>query len=159
MVDGEWADQRRRAIQAHATAAEAKRESEVAEARELMRQFVGEAEARGIPAEDLTAVPFGGGKGRLRTGLRGWYLRADRSVAVGTDGEFYSLTAPGGLLARLTGVTVTPSRPRLIVGEGGRDGESMPLAELLRRRLGERRDAGERRDLGGHGRHGVGWDG
>lgn len=144
MVDGEWAEQRRRAIQAHSAAAEAKREAEVLAARELMRRFVGEAEARGITAEELTAVPFGGGQGRLRTGLRGWYLRADRSVAIGTDAEFYSLTAPGGLWARLTGVTVTPSRPRLIVGEGGRDGESMPLAELLQRRLGD---------------DGVGWDG
>ncbi|MDP9796761.1 hypothetical protein J2S43_005273 [Catenuloplanes nepalensis] len=137
MVDGEWAEQRERAIRAHASAAEARRDAEVAEARELMRGFVREAGERGIAAEELTAVPFGGGPGRLRTGLRGWYLRADRSVAVGTDAEFYSLTAPGGLWARLTGVTLAPSRPRLIVGEGGRDGESMPLAELLKRRLGD----------------------
>lgn len=150
MVDEEWAEQRRRAIQAHATAAEAKRDAEVAEARALMRRFVAAAGERGIAAVELTAVPFGGGTGRLRTGLRGWYLRADRSVAVGTDAEFYSLTAPGGLWARLAGVTVTPSRPRLIVGEGGRDGESMPLAELLRRRLGE---------PGADGTDDVGWDG
>ncbi|MDR7273655.1 hypothetical protein [Catenuloplanes atrovinosus] len=135
MTEQTWADQRKRAILAHAAAGEARRAAEVARARELLAGFVREAGERGIAPEELTAAPHRGG-GRLRTGLRGWYLRADRSVAVGTDGEFYALSAPGGLRARLTGVTIEPSDPRLIVGEGGRDGESMPLAELLRRRLG-----------------------
>ncbi|WP_033342446.1 hypothetical protein [Catenuloplanes japonicus] len=132
-----WAEQRRRAIEAHAAARQAVRDGEAARARELLAGFVREARERGLEAEALTAVAYGGGGGRLRTGLRGWYLRVDRSVAVGTDGEFYALSAPGGLLARLTGVTVAPSEPRLIVGEGGRDGDSVPLAELLRRRLGD----------------------
>jgi hypothetical protein len=137
MTERTWAEQRRRAIEAHAAARESAREAESARARELLAGFVREAQARGIAAEALTAAPYGGGGGRLRTGLTGWYLRADRTVAVGTDGEFYTLSAPGGLRARLTGVTVPPSAPRMIVGEGGRDGDSMPLAELLRRRLGD----------------------
>jgi hypothetical protein len=49
------------------------------------------------------------------------------------------LTVPASLRARVTGVVVQPQDPRLIVGEGGRDGESMPLAALLRQRL----DAGD----------------
>jgi hypothetical protein len=138
MSEGGWAQQRRRAIEAHAAAREEARGAESARARELLAGFVREAEARGIVAERLTAAAYGGGGGRLRTGLRGWYLRADRSVAVGTDGEFYALTAPGGVWARLAGVTIAPVTPRMIVGEGGRDGDSMPLAELLRRRLGDR---------------------
>ena len=130
-----WAEQRKRAIEAHAAAGEARRATEAARARELLAGFVREVTARGIAPAELTAEPYGGG-GRLRTGLRGWYLRDNRSVAVGTDGEFYTLSAPGGWRARLTGVTIPPSEPRMIVGEGGRDGESMPLAELLQRRLG-----------------------
>ncbi|MFI5842438.1 hypothetical protein ACIA8K_22270 [Catenuloplanes sp. NPDC051500] len=136
MSEGEWAEQRRRAIEAHAAARQEVRDGEAARARELLLGFVREAGSRGIAAEKLTAEAYGGG-GRLRTGLRGWYLRADRSVAVGTDGQFYALSAPGGLWARLAGVTVLPATPRMTVGEGGRDGDSMPLAELLRRRLGD----------------------
>jgi hypothetical protein len=58
---------------------------------------------------------------------------------VGEDGSFYILSVPGGLRARFTGVTVPPSDPPLVVGAGGRDGESIPLPDLLRLRL----DAGD----------------
>ena len=43
---------------------------------------------------------------------------------------------PGGLRERLTGVTLQPSPPPLVVGRGGRDGESGPLQDYLERRLG-----------------------
>jgi hypothetical protein len=54
---------------------------------------------------------------------------------VGTDGEFYVLAVPPSRLARLRGVSLTPSEPRLVIGEGGRDGERITLAELLARVL------------------------
>jgi hypothetical protein len=38
-------------------------------------------------------------------------------------------------LSRLRGVTIAPSEPPLVVGVGGRDGESMPLQQLLDLRL------------------------
>jgi hypothetical protein len=56
-------------------------------------------------------------------------------VAVGSDGEFYVLAVPASLRARLRGAAVEPSEPRLVIGAGGGDGESVPLAELLQRRL------------------------
>jgi hypothetical protein len=42
---------------------------------------------------------------------------------------------PGGLRERISGVKLKPSAPPLIVGKGGRDGESGDLAEFLRWRL------------------------
>ena len=108
------------------------------QARQLVAEFARAAQERGLPTTDLTARAYNG-RTRYRTGLRGWYVRADRSLAVGTDGEWYVLSVPASLRARLTGVTLQPQQPRLIVGEGARDGESMPLQALLQRRL----DAGE----------------
>jgi hypothetical protein len=130
----DWAEQRRRAIAGHAADLERRRAAEVEQARRLIADFTREAGERGLPTEPLTARAYDG-RATYRTGLRGWYLRPDRSVAVGVDGEFYILTVPGSLRARLTGATVLPAEPRLVVGEGGRDGESMPLAALLRQRL------------------------
>jgi hypothetical protein len=100
--------------------------------------FARAAHARGLRLTALTARAYNG-RATYRTGLRGWYLRPDRSLAVGADGGFYVLTVPASLRARVTGVVVQPQDPRLIVGEGGRDGESMPLQALLRQRL----DAGD----------------
>jgi hypothetical protein len=61
-------------------------------------------------------------------------------IAVGTDGGYYVLSVPASLRARITGVTIEPQDPRLIVGEGARDGESVPLKTLLQMRL----DAGDK---------------
>ncbi|HYN95712.1 MAG TPA: hypothetical protein VES42_17855, partial [Pilimelia sp.] len=105
-----------------------------AQGRELVAEFVQAARERGLRDTALTARAYTGAGG-YRTGLRGWYLRRDRSVAVGTDGGFYILTVPASLRARLTGARVAASDPPLVVGQGGRDGESMPLRELLRQRL------------------------
>jgi hypothetical protein len=104
----------------------------------LIAEFVREATARGLRVTALTARSCRGG-GPYRTGRRGWYLSPDRTLAVGTDAEFYVLTVPASLRARFTGVEVQPHDPRLTVGEGARDGESIPLRTLLRMRL----DAGD----------------
>jgi hypothetical protein len=129
-----WRERRDHAFARHAAADRRRREAEAGQARELIAEFLREARERGLPAGPLTARAYNG-RSRYRTGLRGWYLRADRSLAVGIDGELYLLTVPASLRARFTGATVQPQQPRLVVGEGGRDGESIPLRTLLRNRL------------------------
>jgi hypothetical protein len=70
-----------------------------------------------------------------RTGLTGWYLRRNGTIAVDERGDFYVMSAPTSLQSRLQGATLTPSDPPLVVGAGGRDGESIPLPDQLRQRL------------------------
>jgi hypothetical protein len=105
----------------------------------LLRDFVAEAGRRSIDPMPLTAVSYSG-RGRYRTDVRGWYIRRNGSLAVGTDAQFYPLTVPGTLRERLTGVRLQPADPPLVVGAGGRDGESIPLADLLQQRLDAGRD-------------------
>lgn len=133
-----WREEHRRAVEVRAEADRARRAAETGQARELVTAFVREAERRGLPVVALTAVAPTGA--RYRTGLTGWYVDVNLTRAVSPAGEFYLLTVPTSWRARLTGVTVEPREPRLVVGEGGRDGESMPLRQLLDRRL----DAGTR---------------
>jgi hypothetical protein len=129
-----WHEQRRQAIAGHAAAMEAGRAAEAEQAARLLADFVRAAAERGCAPVRLSARSFDG-RATYRTRLRGWYLKANRSVAVGEDGRFYILTVPSSLRSRFTGADVSPSTPRLTVGAGGGDGETMPLAELLRRRL------------------------
>ncbi|MEU4218872.1 hypothetical protein [Actinoplanes sp. NPDC026623] len=129
-----WHEQRRQAVAGHAAAFEAGRAAEAEQAGRLLADFVRSAAERGVAPVLLRARSFDG-RATYRTRLRGWYLKANHSVAVGEDGGFYVLTVPSSLRARFTGAEVSPSTPRLIVGAGGGDGETMPLAELLRRRL------------------------
>jgi len=129
-----WHEQRRQAVAGHAAAQEAGRAAEAKQAGELLTGFVRQAAERGLPPGRLSARSFDG-HATYRTHLRGWYLKANRSVAVGEDGRYYVLAVPASLRARFTGAEVTPSLPRLVVGAGGGDGETMPLARLLERRL------------------------
>jgi hypothetical protein len=129
-MSDEWREQRARAVAAHGDALAARRAAETARARELIAAFVQDATVRGLPTEPLKALPYKG-SGSYRTGLRGWYIHPDRSVAVGEDGEYYVLGVPPSVRGRLTGVTVAPAEPPLIVGEGARDGASAPLETLL----------------------------
>jgi hypothetical protein len=110
-----------------------KDQAESREAQQLVDAFVTEARALGIAPEPLRATLFDGHA--VKTDKLGWYLRNNRSVAVGDDGAYYVLTVPGGLRERLRGVRLTPSPPPLEVGRGGRDGETGDLAEFLRKRL------------------------
>lgn len=129
-----WSEERRRAAAVRADARRHRVAVETEQARRLITEFVAQARARRLPASPLTALAYNG-RTRYRTRLRGWYLQADRAVAVGEDGGFYLLTVPPSFTARLTGVDVEPRDPPLIVNEGGRDGESMPLHAMLRKRL------------------------
>ena len=128
----DWRDQRREAIDAHARAADRARRVEATQAQELLDDFVVRARDAGLDPVPLRV------RDRYRTGLTGWYLRRDRTVAVDTDGRFYLLSAtPVSTLSRVTGVRPEPSEPELLLGRGGRDGEAIELAELIRQRLAE----------------------
>lgn len=109
------------------------RRAEQLRAQRLIDAFVAEAERQGLPSEPLRARLFSGPF--IRTDKQGWYLRVDRSVAIGTDGGYYQLVVPGGWRERLTGVRLQPSPPPLEIGRGGKDGETGPLSEYLDRRL------------------------
>jgi hypothetical protein len=118
----------------HVRMQEQRRARESAKAQVLLDEFVRTARERGLATTALTARTWKG-SGRYRTGVVGWYLRLDRSVGVDADGRYYALLVPPRPLARFRGVEVMPSDPPLQVGEGGRDGDSIALSELLRLRL------------------------
>ncbi len=88
----------------------------------------------GIDPIPLRARPYTG-SGTIRTSLTGWYLKHDRTLAVDTDGNYYVMRVPGGIVSRLRGATPEPTDAPLIVGRGGRDGESFDLDNLLQMRL------------------------
>ncbi|GAA2640262.1 hypothetical protein GCM10010399_87250 [Dactylosporangium fulvum] len=129
----DWQEQRARAVAHHGAALEQRLAAEAARAMTQIAEFVAAAKEAGVPTEPLRARSYRGRS--YRTSLRGWYLNASRTIAVGDDGMYYSLLVPPSATGWLTGVTPEPTTPRLIVGEGARDGESIPLATLLRQRL------------------------
>lgn len=125
-----WSARRRAAVAAHAAALHRERAAETAEARRLIADFVRRMIDGRVPPVRLRArVPDR--RTTYRTGLTGWYVRRDGSLAVGTDGDFYRLDTARSLRSRLTGVRPPPADPPLRIGVGARDGESMPLARLL----------------------------
>ncbi|KGM13761.1 hypothetical protein [Cellulomonas bogoriensis] len=128
--DPDWREQRRLAADEHARALRRSQQAESNHARRLLAEFVAEAGRRGIEPVPLRARGESG-TGRYRTGLHGWYLRRNESVAVSTEGDFYVLRVPGGLRARLAGATPEPSDPPLVLGKGARDGESIDLKDAL----------------------------
>lgn len=133
-MDAAWDEQRRQAVAGHAAALDADRAAEARQAGELLAAFVRRAAERGLEPHPLVARGLDG-RGSYRTRVQGWYLKSNRSVAVGSDGKYYALSVPGSVRARLLGAELSPSVPRLVVGAGGGDGETMPLAALLDRRL------------------------
>jgi hypothetical protein len=102
----------------------------------MIAEFVREANARGIAPVRLRASSYDG-KARYLTSTHGWYLRRNKSVAIGTDGEFYILSVPRSVRSRFTSARIRPSDPPLILGKGARDGESIDLVDALRIALGD----------------------
>jgi len=137
-VDNEpsWREKRREASAVHAAALERRKAAETAQARAQLAEFVRKMKAQGIEPRPLRAWVAGSGAS-YRTNVTGWYLRRNRSLGADIDGNFYILGLPASLKARLLGVRILPSDPPLTVGLGARDGESMPLEQLLRLRLEE----------------------
>jgi hypothetical protein len=133
-----WQRKRRDAADEHLAALERRKAAETEQAAEQVAAFVQEARARNLATTRLRAGSHNG-RTTYKTRLEGWYVKRNQTLGIGVDGKFYILSAPGGLTARVTGVDVHPSDPPLIVGAGGRDGESMPIGELLQQRL----DAGD----------------
>ena len=110
------------------------RDSESAKAAVLLEAFARDAREAGLLPERLYARSYSG-RSIMRTNIIGWYIKRDHSVGISIDGLFYLLHAPGGITARLKGVTLEPSPAPLELGRGARDGESMPLTESLAKRL------------------------
>jgi len=133
-----WQAKRQAAAEEHVAVLARRRAAESVQARAQLDAFVQAARDRGLTTSDLRAGAFNG-RTTYRTGLTGWYLKRNGSLAVDTDGNYYVLSVETSLRARLTGATVTASDPPLVVGVGARDGESMPLQHLLDLRL----DAGD----------------
>lgn len=130
----DWQERRRAAAVEHAATLDRKRAAESREAQALLDDFVTRAASQGLRTSSLLARAHNG-RSLYRTGLTGWYLKRNGSLAVTEDGDFYLMSASASLRARLTGTTLAPADPPLAVGVGARDGESMPLRELLRLRL------------------------
>ena len=130
----DWAAQRTEAARVHQERLQARRNAEHQRAEALVAQFIRAAGQAGLTPEPLRVRGYGG-RGSARTPLRGWYLRADASSGLGADGSFYLLTAPLTLIDRIRGVRPEPTRPPLVLGAGGKDGESLDLAEALERLL------------------------
>jgi hypothetical protein len=124
------ADARRR----HELAAAAA-QGEARAAQEQLDAFVARLAGLGVAPEPLQATLLNGA--RVKTGLTGWYLNKARTLAVAADGSYYQLVTAGGALARFTGVTMQPSPPTLVIGRGGRDGETGDLADFLERALAD----------------------
>lgn len=132
----DWRDGRKEAAATHARELERRRRAEAAQARAMIAEFVAEARRRGVAPVRLHARSYDG-RQRYRTHLEGWYLRRNRTVAVGTDGEFYVLSVPPRLLSFVSGAHPEPSDPPLVLGKGARDGESLDLVDALRIALGD----------------------
>ncbi len=130
----QWRARRREAAGAHADALAARQRAESARARTLIAEFLDDARTAGLAPGPLHARSYDG-RARYRTGLQGWYLRRDGTVGIDTAGEFYVLTAPSSLVARFRGVQPTPQDPPLVIGAGGKDGESIDLPDALARVL------------------------
>ncbi len=112
----------------------ARQRQEGEQAQAMLDVFVIAARKRGLEPEPLRVRGYRGSES-ARTNLRGWYLRKDRKAGVDTSGAFYLLSAPLTIRERLTGVQPTPSTPPLVLGAGGRDGDSVALGDALERLL------------------------
>ncbi|MBD7919588.1 hypothetical protein H9657_15055 [Cellulomonas sp. Sa3CUA2] len=129
-----WREQRREAASAHGEALAARQRAESARARAMIDEFLEQARALGVHPVPLHVRSYDG-RARYRTPLQGWYLRRDETVGIDTAGEFYVLTTPTSVVARLRGVTPTPQDPPLVIGAGGKDGESIDMPDALARVL------------------------
>ncbi|SDN82052.1 hypothetical protein SAMN05216355_11621 [Actinomyces ruminicola] len=131
--DSDWAQRRRDAAAERARMLRARQQAEHQRAARIVSLFIAVAGAEGLKATPLRVKGYGGGS--ARTPLTGWYLRHDQSVAIDTAGRFYILTRPLGLRDRLFGVTPTDEPVPMTIGEGGRDGDIVPLRTALDRLL------------------------
>ncbi|MDU7361599.1 MAG: hypothetical protein E7L00_10390 [Propionibacteriaceae bacterium] len=109
--------------------AEQQARAEAQEAQVLIDDFVRKASEQGIRPVPLLATTYNGHK--VKTDKRGWYLRQNHTVAIDEDGGFHHLVVGGGFMERIRGVKLPGTQPTLVVGRGGRDGETGFLREFL----------------------------
>ena len=103
------------------------------QAQKLVDAFMEQAHEVRLPTTELRARTLDGAT--VKTNIRGWYLRNDHSVAIGEDGNYYQLTVAAGFMSRIRGVKLEPSPPPLVIGRGGKDGETGDLKDFLNRAL------------------------
>jgi len=130
----QWAAQRSAAASEHLARLEARQDAEHRRAEEHLTTFVRAAHVSGLAPQPLRMQGYNGERS-ARTPLRGWYLRKDRKAGIDTAGNFYLLAGPLGLLDALRGAAPRASRPPLVLGAGGRDGDSVELTDALERLL------------------------
>ena len=128
MVSSRQEDARRRQELADA----ALRNESIA-AQVLVDEFVATAAVRGLRPEPLRALLMDGT--RVKSDQVGWYINKGQTLAIAPDGRFFKLLTTGGRFARFTGVKLSPSLPPMVVGRGGRDGETGDLKDFLDRTL------------------------
>ena len=88
-----WAARRGDAAAEHAARLDRKRAAEAEQATALLQQFVRDARERGLPTVALKARALNG-RTLYRTGLTGWYLRRNGTLAVDEHGDYYVLSTP-----------------------------------------------------------------
>lgn len=121
--------ERQKAARIRAQLSEASARNEAVRAKVLIDDFLAKAKEQRLEPRPLRAITMDGHV--VKTDKVGWYLRTNKSLAIDTEGNYYSLTVPGGFMARLKGVKLEPSLAPLVVGRGGRDGETGDLKEFL----------------------------
>jgi len=130
-----WVAQRTHAAAIQASRLAARQDAEHTRAEALLAKFLPIVTAHGPAPVDLMVQGYGG-VGLAPTHLKGWYLRNNRTCALGTDGKFYVLIAPlSRFHPKWRKIKIAPSRPPLIIGEGGKDGDTIELSESLERIL------------------------
>jgi hypothetical protein len=130
----DWVAHRSEAARVQADRLRERQEALNDKAEGIIAEFMPAVRAYGPSPEALRVVGYGGA-GTARTPLTGWYLRINKTAGIDVDGNFYVLTAPLSTMDRLRGVHPKPSRPPMVLGEGGRDGESIDLPVALERLL------------------------
>jgi hypothetical protein len=89
-LGSDWSRRRSHAITVHAAELARREAAEAEQAHAMLLGFVRAVRDRGLAPVALVARSYDG-RHRYRTGLHGWYLRADERLAVDTDGQFYIL--------------------------------------------------------------------
>ncbi|MFD0866964.1 hypothetical protein ACFQ06_14270 [Tessaracoccus lubricantis] len=121
--------ERQRAARIRAELGASHARNEAARAQVLIDEFLAAAKEKGLEPRPLKAVTLDGHT--VKTDKVGWYLRTNHSIAIDSEGNYYSLTVPGGFMSRFRGVKLEPQLAPLVIGRGGRDGETGDLKEFL----------------------------
>lgn len=135
----DWAQQRRVAAAEHAQRLADRQQAESDRAQAMIDQFLIAAQKAQLEPYPLMASAYGD-RFKARTHLQGWYLRRDERAGIDTAGRFYLLSMPLGFFDRFRVIKPAQSAPPLVLGAGGKDGESLDMAQALTQLLPTWRD-------------------